>query len=294
MEDSDDEWLASNKEGEDLDQSVVALDTNGQKDTAGHREARKEPPSKEGDNQGSANMDLVNIVKEAMTEAVKMGIAVAQGQSKESEIGECVKRLTTIVETSEKAKKSEESRKRKIDDELVITEDEVVVVEKEIKIRDDSNAVIDIQARSLLGRNPNAPPSEWWGGERRWPRVARPAVGTALDIRHLCPSYVAREAVLAFHDSQKYLTINHFTYKNSGMQSKVKRQWELTRSTEDGVMAATHERKWEDIASVFEAVDAIMNIVVLEHQLRNYSYAALVILRVCHQCRWFAGNKTGE
>ena len=113
VEDSDDEWLASNKDGEDLDQSVVTLDTNGQKDTAGHREARRERPSKEGDNQVFANMDMGNILKEAMTEAVKMGIAVAQGQSNESEIGECVKRLTTIVETSENAKKSEESRKRK-------------------------------------------------------------------------------------------------------------------------------------------------------------------------------------
>ena len=40
----------------------------------------------------------------------------------------------------------------------------------------------------ILHRNPNAPPSEWWGPDKKWPRVARPAVGALIETKHLMPS----------------------------------------------------------------------------------------------------------
>ena len=37
-----------------------------------------------------------------------------------------------------------------------------------------------------------------------------------------------------------------------------------------------------------------MNLVCLEHQVRNYSYSAIVLLRVMHSVRWFAGLARGK
>ena len=38
----------------------------------------------------------------------------------------------------------------------------------------------------------------------------------------------------------------------------------------------------------------VLNLVCLEHQIRNYSYAMLVLLRVMHQARWMAGAAKGD
>lgn len=114
----------------------------------------------------------------------------------------------------EKEKEKEESRKRKEAEGPEIKEDAVEVIEKTLTIKDDSNGTIDIVARSMLGRNPNAAPSEWIGGEHTWPRVARPAVGHLLEMSHICPAHVAPEAVLSFHDTHKYLELKHFINRN--------------------------------------------------------------------------------
>ena len=77
----------------------------------------------------------------------------------------------------------------------------------------------------IAGRNPNAPPSEWWGGEKQWPQVAKPVVGALLEMSHITPSHVAKEAVLSLHDSNRFLEIKHFTNRNSGALGKIKKRW---------------------------------------------------------------------
>ena len=47
---------------------------------------------------------------------------------------------------------------------------------------------LNISDMYVLCRNPNAPPSEWWGPDKKWPRVARPAVGALIEVKHLMPS----------------------------------------------------------------------------------------------------------
>ena len=34
--------------------------------------------------------------------------------------------------------------------------------------------------------------------------------------------------------------------------------------------------------------------VSLEHMIRNYSFGSIVLLRVCHDVRWFAGCGVGD
>ena len=38
----------------------------------------------------------------------------------------------------------------------------------------------------------------------------------------------------------------------------------------------------------------VLNLVCIEHQIRNYSYSMLVLLRVMHQARWMAGAAKGD
>ena len=38
----------------------------------------------------------------------------------------------------------------------------------------------------------------------------------------------------------------------------------------------------------------VLNLVCLEHQIRNYSYSMLVLLRVMLQARWMAGAAKGD
>ena len=124
------------------------------------------------------------------------------------------KQQETKTKEEERMQEKEESRKRKEAEGPEIKEDVVEVVEKTLAIRDDSNGTIDIVARSTLGRNPNAAPSEWIGRENMWPRVARPAEGQLLEMSHICPAHVAPEAVLSFHDTYKYLELKHFINRN--------------------------------------------------------------------------------
>lgn len=67
------------------------------------------------------------------------------------------------------------------------------------------------------------------------------------------------------------------------MVSKIKRQWEFAAAEEDQMAIGRHERTWSEIDTVQEAVEGVLNLVCLEHQVRNYSYSMLAILRACHQ-----------
>ena len=40
-----------------------------------------------------------------------------------------------------------------------------------------------------------------------------------------------------------------------------------------------HSREWTEVVGVHEAMEGVLNMVVLEHHLRNYNYGPLVILR---------------
>lgn len=208
--DSEDDWTTRNEDGEDLDLSVMTVNSDRVNNNRGAKEGQAIP---------------VDEQARVLAEALKM---MQQPQQGLEALGPVLSRITDVLEMTQKRdqdlEKEREKRKRKEAEGPVVLEDPVTTIEKEIKIKDDSNTVIDVEARSLLGRNPNAPPSEWWGGDKKWPRVARPAVGALLDIRHMCPSHVAEEAVLSYHDSQKFLELKHFVNKNSGSLGKVQKQ----------------------------------------------------------------------
>ena len=201
------------------------------------------------------------MLREAVSAAVAAtleGINPAGGSQTTNAALESLTKVLAMQEKRAIAQEEErEKRKRKEAEGPKITEDPITVVEKEIKIKDDSNGIIDIEARSLLGRNPNAPPSEWWGPDKKWPRIARPAVGALLDVKHIMPSHVAAEAVLSYHDREQYLELKHFINRNSGGLGKIQKQWEFMKDDETGTAVGKHERKWGEVESVREAVEGV-------------------------------------
>ena len=64
------------------------------------------------------------------------------------------------------------SKKRKSGDKDP-EETEVMLVDTTIEVKDDFSAVVDVKARSLLGRNPSDPESQATTGGRRRPRSGR-------------------------------------------------------------------------------------------------------------------------
>ena len=41
-------------------------------------------------------------------------------------------------------------------------------------------------------------------------------------------------------------------------------------------------------------MEVVLNVVSLDHMVRNYSFAGLTLLRVCHDVRWFSGCGVGD
>ena len=197
---SDYEWNKDNQGGEewtDLDSSVTVVNSNGARvDSPG------QGPSRASD-QGQTQMVQLQHVQQFVDNAMKAAWP-NMGQENYQHGGEkvtsCLEKITEILQNQMKCKQEEldmqkeklESRKRREADGPAVLEDEVKVVEKTLTIKDDSNGVIDIQARATLGRNPNSDPSCWIGGDKVWPRIARPAVGALLNMRHIMPSYIGK------------------------------------------------------------------------------------------------------
>ena len=172
------------------------------------------------------------------------------------------------------------NKKRKVGDEdLEETEDTSVNVT--ITVQDNFCSTVDVRARSLLGRNPSGKPGEYWGpGEgKRWPKTVSPVMATQIDLSHIMPVYIATETVLARHDTTRYVELKHFTNKNSGLSGKITKTWKLGGSEGEDSLGLKHSREWVEVVGVHEAMEGVLNMVVLEHHLRNYNYGPLVILR---------------
>ena len=143
-EDSDDDWDKDNEGGAELDLSLYVVDTDR---TNNNRRSKQV--------QGELDVGKVaEVVKRVMA-------PILESQAKKNDATEeILGRMATVMDMqhqesraqAEERNKEKESRKRKQEqDEPDIKEDEVTIVEQTLEIRDDSNAIIDIKARSLLG-----------------------------------------------------------------------------------------------------------------------------------------------
>ena len=149
--DSEDEWATRNQGGEELDQSLFVLDNSARDDGNQGGEKEKGRNRRGGGLQADQINDMMKIAVEGMMKAQAAGAQVNNEQ-----LGELTRlmaqREKRELEQKEQQDAEREKRKREKAEGPVVTEDPVKIIEQELMIRDDSNRVIDIKARSLLGR----------------------------------------------------------------------------------------------------------------------------------------------
>lgn len=142
-EESDDDWDKDNEGGAELDMSVYMVDP----DKTNNNKKQKQV-------QGTLDIGALTNVVAAIMKPM-MELQAKKNETQEEILGQVAKVLDIQVQDSraqaEERSKEKESRKRKEQEDELVKEDEVVVVERTLEIRDDSNSVIDINARSLLG-----------------------------------------------------------------------------------------------------------------------------------------------
>ena len=149
--DSEDEWVTRNQGGEELDQSLFVLDNSARDDGNQGGEKEKGRNRRGGGLQADQINDMMKIAVEGMMKAQATG-----NQVNNEQLGELTRlmaqREKRELEQKEQQDAEREKRKREKAEGPVVTEDPVKIIEQELMIRDDSNRVIDIKARSLLGR----------------------------------------------------------------------------------------------------------------------------------------------
>lgn len=151
--DSDEEWATRNQGGEDLDQSLYVLDNSARED--GNQGGEKEKGRNRRSGGLQVNSDQLNDMMKIAVEGM-MKAQAAGNQVNNEQLGELTRlmaqREKRELEQKEQQDAEREKRKREKAEGPVVTEDPVKIIEQELMIRDDSNRVIDIKARSLLGR----------------------------------------------------------------------------------------------------------------------------------------------
>ena len=169
------------------------------------------------------------------------------------------------------------------------TEDKVEMIDKDVRIKDDGHKTIDAAARALLGKNPNnANVESWW---KNLPKVTKPRLSHSLQYGHLTGSYVCRETIWKLHDRGEFLSLKNFSPNNSAITCKVQQTVTL-EGGDKGEIVGSADKDWKEIAGISEAKEAVRNLQVLTHQIRNYDFGPLVIGAVLDKVFWFSGKVT--
>ena len=90
------------------------------------------------------------------------------------------------------------------------------------------------------------------------------------------------------HDRCAITEIKNYWGKNSGVQTKDKNKLRIREIGEEH-FAMGLEKDWANPNTVWEMMDAAFNYAAVEHMTRQYSYAALSMIRAIHDCRFFIG-----
>ena len=90
------------------------------------------------------------------------------------------------------------------------------------------------------------------------------------------------------HDRCAITEIKNYWGKNSGVQTKDKNKLRIREIGEEH-FARRLKKDWANPNTVWEMMDAAFNYAAVEHMTRQYSYAALSMIRAIHDCRFFVG-----
>ena len=60
-----------------------------------------------------------------------------------------------------------------------------------------------------------------------------------------------------------------------------------------GGLTVTTSRSWNDPDLKFKIMEGVLNFMMVEWRFKPHNYGAIVMLRVLHEYRYFAGTETG-
>ena len=146
-----------------------------------------------------------------------------------------------------------------------------------LTVRDDAMTVGCWQSRNL--RPWSGPQDEQW---RHLPRVVRPVLNSIVD-EHLHDGEVNPRLLVRMHDRGSELSIKQFFGKNANVTSR------QAKVRLDGDSTASWNLDFVEPQGVWEVMDCVHHYVTALWCVRQEDYTGLVLLRVLHDFRYFAG-----
>ena len=144
-------------------------------------------------------------------------------------------------------------------------------------IKDDAVSAGDWTARKL--RPWSGSQEEMW---RNLPRVARPVLNSIVD-EHLHDGEVNPRLLVRMHDRGSELSIKQFFGKNANVTSR------QAKVRLDGDSTASWNLDFVEPQGVWEVIDCVHHYVTALWCVRREDHTGLVLLRVLHDFRYFAG-----
>ena len=191
-----------------------------------------------------------------------------------------------LLELLKGKEKPTDDNKRKKDDISYCPQEPVLIVEAAYKIEDDGHTKLDLSLRQRL-RPINACPKEYWV-KGALKQVERPILGGSLFLEHLMPGAVNEATICKHHDRCAFIELKNYLGKNSGVSDKKRKKVAIQQVGEDQYAMGV-ETKWESPNTVWEAMEAAMNFMAVEHMVRQYPYTGLAMMRCLHACKYFCG-----
>ena len=192
--------------------------------------------------------------------------------------------LELLTRQHEQREPGEKEKKRKKEEKSYDPED-AVLLQLDYHINDDGHEKIEWKLRQMI-RPINAPPDSYWK-KGMFKQVERPILGASLYMDHIIPQNINEGTLCKSHDRCAYVEIKNFLSRNSGVGREVKRK--LEGEIKDDQFSMGIKTQWDGAENVWEVIDAGWNFLGAEFMIRNYSFAAIAIMRALHDCRYFCG-----
>ena len=123
-------------------------------------------------------------------------------------------------------------------------------------------------------------PELWWA-QGIYPTVVEPNLRGSVYLEHLTSMTLDEKSLSWLHSSSKRIDIKMMSNKNNYMAKKSKQDMLRinTSETDDRHVSVEASIPWAENQNVFELVEAVMNLVAVEHMICPWSYQGINIMR---------------
>ena len=286
-----------NKSSKEKTKKLSSKSANSGRST-GKKNSRPSPPPRDEDSSEDGSEGEEDEIQEDSEEAsssAKKRSRRDSGSGSSESGNDAMKLLEGLMSLSKKkrrkSKKKSKKRSRSSSSSSASSSDpedeETVLTDKQFKLRDNGEDILDMNTRHIL-RTPTAAPEVWWKAPFR-SRVSRPIRGSGLNMEpSLGHARIHDTTIRRCHDRCALLSTKMLLSKNADVSI---RDSKVMKISGDKVSL---DRKWAQVEAVWEIAEAVSNYVTLIHYTRNYSYEGIALSRALHDFGWFLGICSNE